>query len=138
MACAREYSHERDGRINPERERDLEPAGRSRASPPVPMQIGDCARWCASRAFGDERGSAQAIAGVWRARSMAAAALLNAARELENELNTHRTPRVIDRLRLGTVHACKIRCTNQESLQQAPTTERLLGGASFLILEQAR
>ena len=51
--------------------------------------------------------------------------LLNPARELENELNTRRTPRVIDRLRLGTVHACKIRCTNKESLPQAPTTERL-------------
>jgi hypothetical protein len=32
-----------------------EPADRSRASPPVPMQIGDCDRRCASRAFGEFR-----------------------------------------------------------------------------------
>ena len=50
---------------------------------------------------------------------------LNPAREIENELNTRLTPRVINRLRLGTIHACKIRCTNKESLPQAPTTERL-------------
>jgi hypothetical protein len=51
--------------------------------------------------------------------------LLDPARQLENELNTRLTPRVIHRLRLGTIHACKIRCTNKESLPQAPTTERL-------------
>ena len=45
--------------------------------------------------------------------------------QLEDELDTRLTPRVIDRLRLGAVHACKIRCTNEESLPQAPTTERL-------------
>ncbi len=39
--------------------------------------------------------------------------------------DTRLTPRVIDRLRLRAVHACKIRCTNKESLPQAPTTERL-------------
>ena len=47
------------------------------------------------------------------------------AREIENELNTRLTPRVIDRLRLRAVHTCKIRCTKQESLPKAPTTERL-------------
>ncbi len=47
------------------------------------------------------------------------------AREIENELDTRHTPCVIDRLRLGAVHACKIRCTNEESLPKAPTTERL-------------
>ena len=51
--------------------------------------------------------------------------LLNPARQLENELNTRHPPRVVDRLRLGTIHACKIRCTNKESLPHAPTTERL-------------
>jgi hypothetical protein len=51
--------------------------------------------------------------------------LHDTARQLENELNTRLTPRVIDPLRLSTVHACKIRCTNQESLPKAPTTERL-------------
>src|SRR5215212_6748379 len=51
--------------------------------------------------------------------------LLNRGRQLENELDTRLTPRVINRLRLGAVHACKIRCTNKESLPQAPTTERL-------------
>src|SRR4051812_28163031 len=51
--------------------------------------------------------------------------LLNRACQLENELHTRLTPRVIDRLRLSTLHACKIRCTNKESLPQAPTTERL-------------
>ena len=34
--------------------------------------------------------------------------LLNPAREIENELNTRHTPRVINRLRLGAIHACKI------------------------------
>jgi hypothetical protein len=47
------------------------------------------------------------------------------AREIDNELNTRLTPRVIDRFRLRAVHTCKIRCTNKESLPQAPTTERL-------------
>jgi len=47
------------------------------------------------------------------------------ARQLEDELDTRLTTRVIDRLRLGTIHARKIRCTNKESLPQAPTTERL-------------
>ena len=47
------------------------------------------------------------------------------AREINNELDTRLTPRVIDRLRLGAVDACKIRCTNKESLPKAPTTERL-------------
>ena len=51
--------------------------------------------------------------------------LLDPARQLENELNTRLTPGVVDRLRLGTIHTCKIRCTKQESLPQAPTTERL-------------
>src|SRR3954447_6922092 len=51
--------------------------------------------------------------------------LLNRGRQLENELHTRLTPRVINRLRLGAVHACKIRCINKESLPQAPTTERL-------------
>ena len=51
--------------------------------------------------------------------------LTDPAREIENELDTRLTPRVVDRLRLGTIHVCKIRCTNQESLPKAPTTERL-------------
>ena len=51
--------------------------------------------------------------------------LLNPAGQLENELNTRLTPRVIDRLRLRAVHTCKIRCTNKEYLPKAPTTERL-------------
>ena len=51
--------------------------------------------------------------------------LLNHSREIKNELNTRLTTRVIDRLRLHAVHTCKIRCTKQESLPQAPTTERL-------------
>ena len=51
--------------------------------------------------------------------------LLDLARQLENELDTRLAPRVIDRLRLSTVHARKIRCTNKESLPMAPTTERL-------------
>jgi hypothetical protein len=48
------------------------------------------------------------------------------ARQLKNELDTRLTPRVVDRLRLRTIHVCKIRCTNEEPLPQAPTTERLL------------
>src|ERR1700733_12906233 len=51
--------------------------------------------------------------------------LLNPRGQLANELNTRNTPRVVDRLRLGTIHTCKIRCTNKESLPQTPTTERL-------------
>ena len=51
--------------------------------------------------------------------------LLNPGREIENELHTRLTPGVIDRLRLSALHACKIRCTNKESLPKAPTTERL-------------
>jgi hypothetical protein len=51
--------------------------------------------------------------------------LLNPARQLENERNTRLTPRVIDRLRLGALHTCKIRCTNKETLPKAPTTKRL-------------
>jgi hypothetical protein len=41
---------------------------------------------------------------------------LDPASQLENELHTRLTPRVVDRLRLGPIHACKIRCTNKESL----------------------
>jgi hypothetical protein len=47
---------------------------------------------------------------------------LDPASQLENELHTRLTPRVVDRLRLGPIHACKIRCTNKESLPRAPTT----------------
>ena len=57
--------------------------------------------------------------------------LLNPGRQLENELNTRLTTRVIDRLRLGTIHAYKIRCTNKESLPKAPTTERLQKPVDF-------
>ncbi len=46
-------------------------------------------------------------------------------REIENELNTRLTPRVINRLRLRAIHTRKIRCTNKESLPLAPTAERL-------------
>ncbi len=52
--------------------------------------------------------------------------LPNLSSETEKELDTRLTPRVINRLRLHTIHDCKIRCTNQESLPKAPTTERLL------------
>ncbi|MGZ6565290.1 MAG: hypothetical protein ACXVH1_38145, partial [Solirubrobacteraceae bacterium] len=45
--------------------------------------------------------------------------------QLENELDTHLPTGVIDRLRLGPIHARKIRCNNKESLPKAPTTERL-------------
>ncbi len=51
--------------------------------------------------------------------------LPNLSSETEKELDTRLTPRVINRLRLHTIHDCKIRCTNQESLPLAPTTERL-------------
>ena len=46
-------------------------------------------------------------------------------REINDELNTRLTPRVINRLRLRAIHARKIRCTNKESLPLAPTAERL-------------
>jgi hypothetical protein len=46
-------------------------------------------------------------------------------REIEDELNTRLTPRVINRLRLRAIHARKIRCTNKESLPLAPTAEQL-------------
>ena len=39
--------------------------------------------------------------------------------QLKNEFNTRRTPRVTNRLRLGPVHARKIRCNNKESLFRA-------------------
>ncbi len=51
--------------------------------------------------------------------------LLDPPRQLKNELNTRLTPRVKNRLRLGTIHARKIRCNKQESSPLAPTTERL-------------
>ena len=51
--------------------------------------------------------------------------LLNPGRQLENELDTHVPAGVIDRFRLGTLHTRKIRCNKQETLPQAPTTERL-------------
>src|SRR5207245_1641383 len=51
--------------------------------------------------------------------------------EIENELHTRLTPRVIDRLRLCALHDCKIRCTNKESLSQAPGTERLHNSNDF-------
>jgi hypothetical protein len=51
--------------------------------------------------------------------------LLNPDREIQNELHTRLTTRVINRLRLGALHTCKIRCTEEESLSPAPTTERL-------------
>jgi hypothetical protein len=53
--------------------------------------------------------------------------LRNAVREIENELNTRLTPRVIDRLRIGAVHACKIRCTNKESRNPCRRPRRLNG-----------
>jgi len=46
-------------------------------------------------------------------------------REINNELDTRLTPRVVNRLRLDTIHNRKIRCTNKESLPLAPTAERL-------------
>ena len=48
-------------------------------------------------------------------------------REINDELDTRITPRVINRLRLRALHARNIRCTKQESLPLAPTTERLRG-----------
>jgi hypothetical protein len=51
--------------------------------------------------------------------------LPNLGSETNNELDTRLTPRVINRLRLRTLHDRKIRCTLQESLPTAPTTERL-------------
>jgi hypothetical protein len=51
--------------------------------------------------------------------------LADPARQLKHELHTRLAPRVIDRLRLSTVHTRKIRCTKQESSPPAPTTERL-------------
>src|SRR5271165_1427299 len=51
--------------------------------------------------------------------------LLDPARQRQNELDARLTTRVIDRLRLHAVHNRKIRCTKQESLPTAPTTERL-------------
>ena len=53
--------------------------------------------------------------------------LPNLSRQTKNELDTRLTPRVIDRLRLRTLHNCKIRCTLQESLPMA----RRLNGYSF-------
>lgn len=50
--------------------------------------------------------------------------LPNLRSETENKLDTRLTPRVINRLRLHAIHARKIRCTKQESLPKAPTTER--------------
>jgi hypothetical protein len=47
------------------------------------------------------------------------------ARQLKDELHTRIATRVIDRLRLATIHTCKIRCNKQESSPPAPTTERL-------------
>ena len=52
-------------------------------------------------------------------------------REIETELHTRLTPCVKDRLRVGAVHACTIRCTNTESLPEAPTTERLPGSVDL-------
>jgi hypothetical protein len=51
--------------------------------------------------------------------------LPNLSRQTKNELDTRLTPRVINCFRVRTLHACKIRCTLQESLPMAPTTERL-------------
>ena len=56
---------------------------------------------------------------------------LNRGREIKDELHARLTARVIDRLRLTTIHDCKIRCTNKESLPHSPTTERLLGTAGL-------
>ena len=58
------------------------------------------------------------------------------ARQLKNELDTRLTPRVVDRFRLRTIHACKIRCTNKESLPLAPTAERLPFIAALLKLRR--
>jgi hypothetical protein len=57
--------------------------------------------------------------------------LPNLSRETENELDTRLAPSVINRLRLNTLHDCKIRCTLQESLPLAPTTERLRKAADL-------
>ena len=51
--------------------------------------------------------------------------LLHPRGEIENELDTNLAARVINRLRLRTLHARKIRCNKQESSPQAPTAERL-------------
>ena len=59
--------------------------------------------------------------------------LLHPSSKINNELHAYLTPRVIDRLRLGTVHNRKIRCTKQETLPQAPTTERLLKPVSVQV-----
>ena len=61
---------------------------------------------------------------------------LNPGRETENQLNTHHTPRLINRLRLGAIHACKIRYTNKESLPQTPTTERLRNKSHLQLLRK--
>ena len=53
------------------------------------------------------------------------AVLLNDGCQVEDELNTTLTTRVIDRLRLRTLHTRKILCGKKESLPLAPTTERL-------------
>ena len=50
---------------------------------------------------------------------------LHTGSEIEHEPHTHFPTGVINRLRLRTIHACKIRCAKQESLPQSPTTERL-------------
>ena len=52
-------------------------------------------------------------------------------RQLKQKRDTRIPARVIDRLRLRTIHARKIRCTKQESLPTSPTTEHLrLGNPS--------
>jgi hypothetical protein len=50
---------------------------------------------------------------------------LNPTRQLEDELNTRLAPRIIDRLRLDSIHPNKIRCITKRSWLWNPTTERL-------------
>ena len=63
--------------------------------------------------------------------------LLNPRRQIQNEPDTRLTARVIDRLRVRAVHDCKIRCTKEESLPQAPTTERLRKPPRLLVFLRA-
>src|SRR4051794_12446912 len=51
--------------------------------------------------------------------------LAHASAQIEHELHTRLTTRVVYRLRLGTLHDRKIRCNKQEPSPSAPTTERL-------------
>ena len=91
---------------------------RARLRPPLRPRLGWIHRW-------RPRARARVLAYLFLQSLQTILVLRKPVREINDELDTHLTPRVINRLRLRAIHTRKIRCTNKESLPLAPTADRL-------------